>query len=100
MFCGFARNEINQSTEIKEEKSNMDDFSSLNKDLDHIVRLSLSGQTEEVRLYVARLVRKYRHTRPHLSGKLESYLQAVPKQQRSLMRKGVINAPLRPCLPM
>ncbi len=72
----------------------MDDFMQTNGDLDHIVRLALSGQTDEVRLYVARLARKYRRTNPDLSKKFEKYLQGQ-STPRSMMRRVQRHEPMQ-----
>ncbi len=44
-------------------------------DLAQVIRLALSEQTEDVRLYVARLVRKYRSINPELAEQMEAYLR-------------------------
>lgn len=57
-------------------------------DLAQVARLALGEKTDDVRLYVARLVRKYRGTEPKLAGQLNEYLQAnAPKSSQNLMRK-------------
>lgn len=64
----------------------IDDNSFFNEDLGHLVRLSLEGRTEEVRLFVARLVRKYRTTHPELAEQFNTYLGSTA-HKRSAMRK-------------
>jgi MoxR-like ATPase len=44
-------------------------------DLAQVIRLALSEQIEDVRLYVARLVRKYRSINPELAEQMEAYLK-------------------------
>lgn len=44
-------------------------------DLAQVIRLALAEQTEDVRLFVARLVRKYRTTEPELAEQLDLYLR-------------------------
>jgi hypothetical protein len=56
------------------------------EDLGHLVRLSLEGGPDEVRLFVARLVRKYRDSQPKLAEQLSGYLKSTP-QGRSVMRR-------------
>lgn len=57
-------------------------------DLAQVARLALGEKTDDVRLYVARLVRKYRGTEPKLAGQLNEYLQAnAPTSSSNLMRK-------------
>ncbi len=63
--------------EMKEEQS----------DLAQMVRLALAEQTEDVRLFAARLVRKYRGTAPDLAEQLELYLKSKPARSVSPMRK-------------
>ncbi|HNE17309.1 MAG TPA: hypothetical protein PLL39_14830, partial [Rhodocyclaceae bacterium] len=56
-------------------------------DLAQMVRLALAEQTEDVRLFAARLVRKYRGTVPDLAEQLELYLKSKPARSVSPMRK-------------
>lgn len=56
-------------------------------DLAQIVRLAVSQQTEDVRLYVARLVRKYRSTDPSFAEEMDSYLRNHAPTAQSAMRK-------------
>lgn len=63
--------------EMKEEQS----------DLAQMVRLALAEQTEDVRLFAARLVRKYRGTAPDLAEQLELFLKSKPVRSVSPMRK-------------
>ncbi|WP_323816504.1 ATP-binding protein [Cellvibrio sp. NN19] len=59
----------------------------INKDLVQVVRLALSEQTEDVRLFVARLVRKYRATDPELSEQMDVQLKTNAPRSQTLMRK-------------
>jgi SpoVK/Ycf46/Vps4 family AAA+-type ATPase len=68
------------------------------EDLGHLVRLSLEGQADEVRLFIARLVRKYRSSHPELSNQLNEYLRHSP-QKRSMMRKGTPHMETPPAIP-
>lgn len=63
--------------EMKEEQS----------DLAQMVRLALAEQTEDVRLFAARLVRKYRGIAPDLAEQLELYLKSRPARSASPMRR-------------
>ena len=56
-------------------------------DLAQMVRLALAEQTEDVRLFAARLVRKYRGTAPDLAEQLELFLKSKPARSVSPMRK-------------
>lgn len=53
----------------------MGDFEKIKSDLSHIVRLGVSGQNDDLRMFAARLVRKYRDVYPDLSEQLSLYLQ-------------------------
>jgi len=57
-------------------------------DLAHVVRLALSEQDEDVRLFVARLIRKYRSISPDLAGQMDTYLRnTTPRGARTIMRE-------------
>jgi SpoVK/Ycf46/Vps4 family AAA+-type ATPase len=74
------------------------DNSFFTEDLGHIIRLSLEGQADDVRLFIARLIRKYRNTHPELAEQFNEYLRTAPRH-RSAMRKGEANAGLPPSMP-
>jgi SpoVK/Ycf46/Vps4 family AAA+-type ATPase len=63
------------------------DFSDLESDLAHVIRLALSEQSDDVRLFVARLVRKYRNDRPDLARQMEVYLRAKAPRSGAPLRK-------------
>lgn len=67
------------SGEIKELKS----------DLAQVVRLALAEQTEDVRLFVARLVRKYRGGDPELAEQMDLFLRARPARSSAPLRKAL-----------
>jgi len=56
-------------------------------DLVQVVRLALAEQTEDVRLFAARLIRKYRGTAPDLAEQLDLYLRSKPARSISPVRK-------------
>jgi SpoVK/Ycf46/Vps4 family AAA+-type ATPase len=62
-------------------------MSEINKDLVQIIRLALTEQTEDVRLYVARLIRKYRATDPELAEQMDLQLKSKIPRSQALMRK-------------
>ncbi|WP_311790631.1 MULTISPECIES: AAA family ATPase [Pantoea] len=66
----------------------MGELSGLKSDLAQLVRLVLNNQYDDVRLYVARLVRKYRETSPDLATQLDQYLRAKPAGSHQSLRKG------------
>ena len=72
----------------------MGDMSGLKSDLVQVVRLALAEQTEDVRLFAARLVRKYRRTEPELAEQVDLFLRAKPHRAGALLRK--IATPLLP----
>lgn len=56
-------------------------------DLAQVIRLALAEQSEDVRLFVARLVRKYRNTDPELAEQLDLYLRTKTHRTSAPMRK-------------
>jgi len=69
-------------------------------DLAQMVRLALAEQTEDVRLFAARLVRKYRGTAPDLAEQLELFLKSKPARSVSPMRKLSPSQPTAQALPV
>jgi len=69
-------------------------------DLAQMVRLALAEQTDDVRLFAARLVRKYRSTVPDLARQLDLYLKSKSARSASPMRKFPPEAPLPHTLPV
>lgn len=67
----------------------MDERIEANSDLAQVARLALSEQTEDVRLFVARLVRKYRNSDPELAEQLDLYLRAKMHRTSTPMRKAM-----------
>jgi len=66
-------------------------------DLAQLIRLALAEQTEDVRLFVARLVRKYRHTDPALAEQMDLYLRAkTPRTGAPLRKAAQSTAPAQP----
>ncbi|MGK9451459.1 AAA family ATPase [Acidithiobacillus caldus] len=53
----------------------------LKEDLAQVIRLALSEQTEDVRLFAARLVRKYRNSEPDLAQQVDLFLRAKPHRR-------------------
>lgn len=60
-----------------------------NADLAQVVRLALSGQVDDVRLFVARLIRKYRGTDPEFAQEMDRYLRTNAPRSQSPMRKAL-----------
>lgn len=56
-------------------------------DLAQVVRLALEEQTEDVRLFVARLIRKYRTEAPELAEQLGMYLRVKAPRSTAPLRK-------------
>lgn len=69
---------------------------SIQSDLAQVVRLALEEKTGDVRLFVAKLVRKYRGTDPELAQQLDVHLRANAPRGQSALRK----TPLGMALPM
>ena len=64
-----------------------DELDKLKTDLAQLVRLSLSEQVDDVRLFVARLVRKYRTTEPQLAEQLDLFLRNRSTRTSSPLRR-------------
>ncbi|EMK5692601.1 AAA family ATPase [Enterobacter hormaechei] len=71
----------------------MGDLSGVQSDLAQLVRLVIAEQYDDVRLYVARLVRKYRETMPALSEQLDLYLRNKPQKPAQGLRKATMPKP-------
>lgn len=71
----------------------MGDLSGIHSDLAQLVRLVIAEQYDDVRLYVARLVRKYRETMPALSEQLDLYLRNKPQKPAQGLRKATLPKP-------
>jgi len=69
--------------------SNTDDKTEIIDNLAQVIRLALSEQSEDVRLYVARLVRKYRKTEPEFAAQIEQFLKNKPGRSRGPLRKAI-----------
>ena len=65
----------------------LDEMNEVQSDLAQLIRLALAEQTEDVRLFVARLVRKYRNTDPELAEQMNLYLRAKTPRSSAPMRK-------------
>ncbi len=61
----------------------------IHADLAQVVRLALAEQTEDVRLFVARLIRKYRSEVPELAEQLDMYLRTKASRSTAPLRKAV-----------
>lgn len=61
----------------------------INFDLAQVIRLALAEQTDDLRLFVARLIRKYRNTDPELAEQMDLYLRAKAPRSKAPMRKVV-----------
>ena len=65
----------------------LDEMNDVQSDLAQLIRLALAEQTEDVRLFVARLVRKYRNTDPELAEQMDLYLRSKAPRASAPMRK-------------
>jgi SpoVK/Ycf46/Vps4 family AAA+-type ATPase len=63
------------------------DSNELQSDFVQVIRLALSEQSDDVRLFVARLVRKYRNTNPELAEQLDLYLRTKAPRSSAPFRK-------------
>ncbi|GAB7534601.1 ATP-binding protein [Burkholderia sp. 3C] len=78
----------------------MGEISGLKADLAQMVRLALAEQTEDVRLFAARLVRKYRVSDPELSEQVDLFLRAKPHRAGTVMRKAAAPSMADQALPV
>jgi SpoVK/Ycf46/Vps4 family AAA+-type ATPase len=65
----------------------MGEIKDLSSDLVQVIRLALAEQTEDVRLFVARLVRKYRDSDPELVEQINAYLKTKTARKTAALRK-------------
>lgn len=65
----------------------MDELKELRSDLAQVIRLAVAEQTEDVRLFVARLVRKYRNAEPELAEQMDLYLRSKAHRSSAPLRK-------------
>lgn len=66
----------------------LDEMNEVQSDLAQVIRLALAERTEDVRLFVARLVRKYRDSDPNLAEQMDLYLRAkMPRTTSTPLRK-------------
>lgn len=61
---------------------------SIKSELAQVVRLALEEKAGDVRLFVAKLVRKYRRTDPEFAQQLDLYLRAKVSRGQGALRKG------------
>ncbi|MCE9550685.1 MAG: AAA family ATPase [Betaproteobacteria bacterium] len=71
----------------------MGEMKELQTDLAQVIRLALAEQSEDIRLFVARLVRKYRNIDPELAEQMDLCLRTKHNKTRSPLRK-VMNPPV------
>lgn len=73
----MVKNSVGENSEVKE-------------DLAQIIRLALTGQIGDVRLYAARLVRKYRSHDAKFAEQIDLYLRASPARNTAPLRKAPV----------
>lgn len=78
----------------------LDEKKEVSADLAQLIRLVLAEQTDDVRLFVARLVRKYRDLDPDLAEQMNRYLRAKTPRASALMRKTMPNALMNQSFPV
>jgi SpoVK/Ycf46/Vps4 family AAA+-type ATPase len=78
----------------------MGELTGLKTDLAQVIRLALAEQTEDVRLFAARLVRKYRGTEPELAEQVDLFLRAKPRRTGTPLRKAGTPALAEQVLPV
>lgn len=74
-------------------------MTSIQSDLAQVIRLALEEKTGDVRLFVAKLVRKYRGTDPELAQELDVHLRTNAPRGQSALRKVPLALPMPPSSP-
>jgi len=65
-----------------------DELTKIKSDLVQVSRLALSEKSDDVRLFIARLVRQYRGTEPELAEQLDTFLRTIaPSSSSHYMRR-------------
>jgi SpoVK/Ycf46/Vps4 family AAA+-type ATPase len=68
----------------------LDESIVLEEDLAQLARLAIAGQHDDVRLFVARLVRKYRQGNPEFAERLDQFLRTNrPARASTVLRKAL-----------
>lgn len=76
----------------------MDEIYEIQNDLAHLARLASLESYEDVRLYVARLIRKYRRTHPEFANRLDQSLKVSQTRGNSAnsLRRGAVSDAIHP----
>ena len=65
----------------------VEELESMSSELAQLSRLALGEQSEDVRLFIARLVRKYRNSAPEFSEQIDMFLKSKPTKTRGPLRR-------------
>lgn len=65
----------------------MDEKATSPQDLVHVARLALTGRQQDIRLYLRRLVRRYKYSVPELAEELKSLLRESPTRHSPLRKE-------------
>lgn len=65
----------------------------MNKDLVTISRLALAGNEADIRLFLAKFIRKMKKDDPDTTNELEALLKQVPPKRNTTLRKNVMDMP-------
>src|SRR5690606_30516113 len=74
------------------------EMNEIESDLAQAIRLALAEQIDDVRLFAAKLVRKYRNNAPELAEQVDMYLRSKPTRAMPAMRK--LSSPPPPTKPL
>ena len=82
---------------LKKEKKieQVDELAKYEKELVQVIRLSLGGRYEDMRLFAARLVQKYRPTHPGLAQAIASLLKTPPQDYPAFLRGVGSDVPIK-----
>lgn len=65
----------------------MEEIKKIENDFVHLTRLAINEQWDDVRLFVSRLIRRYRQTHPDLAEQFNEFLKSNPTRKTSTFRK-------------
>lgn len=72
----------------------------IENDLVQLARLAIAEQADDVRLFIARLVRKYRATNSEMADQMDHFLRTKPSRSNHVLRKGPAPEPSKQTLPV
>lgn len=65
----------------------MDESKEIRKDFVHLARLAIGEQSPDVRMFVARMIRKYRKLDPTVANQFDGLLRSLPANHLNMLRR-------------